>query len=410
VNAIAAVLPTPPAIPAAQPMIAVTAFEALLNQPPPALRDSAVLKLPVAAQAVAPDLSAPTLPQLPAIDTEVAAVTNGLPIDAGDAAKIARQRPADELPRAVVALSPKASRSAGKSAPEESREHERGEPPFLPTFTAPPVPPATTTTARPDAQAAWAPQIAENQPTSIDIATQPATTALQVQPAIDPAPKPATADLQRMAGVAERPVRFQDFAASRLFTTTAAANASPIAAQPATASPEAIIADIVTTRTLVSDNPAASIQTPIQPAPALSVSPAPSAEAAMHPPQLDLISDMAWIDQLARDISASAAGDGKLRFRLMPEFLGELDVALTHRQDAIDISMQAGSETAARIIAAEQPRMIEDLRQSGLRVGNFETTAGQQNQNPRQQSAQSHQPTSEQFKSHPSPKRNGRFA
>jgi flagellar hook-length control protein FliK len=101
---------------------------------------------------------------------------------------------------------------------------------------------------------------------------------------------------------------------------------------------------------------------------------------------LDLARDSQWIDQLARDIVAVAGQDGKLRFGLSPSNLGQLEVSVETKQDGVNIHMQASTEAAARIFAAEQPKLVEELRQSGVRVTNSDLLGGQQMQGQRDQS------------------------
>lgn len=102
--------------------------------------------------------------------------------------------------------------------------------------------------------------------------------------------------------------------------------------------------------------------------------------------QLDMARDGQWIDQLARDIVAVAGQDGKLRFGLSPSNLGQLEVSVETQQDGVNIHMQASTEAAARIFAAEQPKLVEELRQSGVRVTNSDLLGGQQMQGQRDQS------------------------
>lgn len=102
--------------------------------------------------------------------------------------------------------------------------------------------------------------------------------------------------------------------------------------------------------------------------------------------QLDLSNDGQWIDQLARDIVAVAGQDGKLRFGLSPSNLGQLEVSVETQQDGVNIQLQASTEAAARIFSAEQPKLIEELRQSGVRVANSDLLGGQQMQGQRDQS------------------------
>lgn len=101
---------------------------------------------------------------------------------------------------------------------------------------------------------------------------------------------------------------------------------------------------------------------------------------------LDLARDTQWIDQLARDIVAVAGQDGKLRFGLSPSNLGQLEVSVETQQDGVNIHMQASTEAAARIFAAEQPKLVEELRQSGVRVTNSDLLGGQQMQGQRDHS------------------------
>lgn len=102
--------------------------------------------------------------------------------------------------------------------------------------------------------------------------------------------------------------------------------------------------------------------------------------------QLDLARDTQWIDQLARDIVAVAGQDGKLRFGLSPSNLGQLEVSVETQQDGVNIQMQASTEAAARIFQTEQPKLVEELRQSGVRVTNSDLMGGQQMQGQRDQS------------------------
>lgn len=94
-------------------------------------------------------------------------------------------------------------------------------------------------------------------------------------------------------------------------------------------------------------------------------------------PLLDLTQNTQWIEALARDIAASATSDGKLSFRLIPEYLGKLDISLVGEADHVDVLIETQNDMTARIISTEQPRLIEELRLSGIRVGEFAMTAGQ---------------------------------
>lgn len=129
-----------------------------------------------------------------------------------------------------------------------------------------------------------------------------------------------------------------------------------------------------------------------------------------EPPTLDLFKDAQWLETLARDITASAARDGKLQFRLVPDFLGALDIGLAHENGSVDVHVETTTDAAAQIIAVEQPRLLEELRHSGLKLGSFDLNGGQQGGTQRQQ-----QPAVPAAVQHPTkdqtpPKRDGRFA
>lgn len=91
---------------------------------------------------------------------------------------------------------------------------------------------------------------------------------------------------------------------------------------------------------------------------------------------LDLVNDALWFDRLAREIVAVAATDGRLKFTLSPEMLGDLDIAISTQPDGVSIQLQTSTESAARIIAAEQPRLAEELRMSGVKLVNSDLMGG----------------------------------
>lgn len=99
-------------------------------------------------------------------------------------------------------------------------------------------------------------------------------------------------------------------------------------------------------------------------APAFAQAAAPVAERL-----LDMSSDDQWIGQLAADIAATKSETGDLSFRLMPRHLGRLDVAM--RMDdsgGVSLKLDTQHEATATIVTAAQPRLVEDLRQQGVRV------------------------------------------
>lgn len=89
---------------------------------------------------------------------------------------------------------------------------------------------------------------------------------------------------------------------------------------------------------------------------------------------LDLASDGAWIDQLAHDIAATKSDSGDISFRLMPRHLGRLDVAMLVGDEGVALKLDTQHEATATIVTAAQGRLVEDLRQQGVRVTGSEVT------------------------------------
>ncbi|WP_082660238.1 flagellar hook-length control protein FliK [Sphingopyxis sp. H050] len=120
---------------------------------------------------------------------------------------------------------------------------------------------------------------------------------------------------------------------------------------------------------------------------------APLAEAVRAVPvaerTLDLTSDDQWIAQLAADIAATKSDKGDISFRLMPRHLGRLDVSMLSGDQGVTVRLDTQHEATATIVSAAQPRLVEDLRQQGVRVADAQVThtpaeAGRQQQNPGQ--------------------------
>ena len=89
---------------------------------------------------------------------------------------------------------------------------------------------------------------------------------------------------------------------------------------------------------------------------------------------LDTDSDGAWIDQLARDIAATKSDSGDISFRLMPRHLGRLDVAMQMGDEGVSLKMDTRHEATATIVTAAQGRLVDELRQQGVRVAGAEVT------------------------------------
>ncbi len=99
-----------------------------------------------------------------------------------------------------------------------------------------------------------------------------------------------------------------------------------------------------------------------------------AAPAAIAERILDTDSDGAWIDQLARDIAATKSDSGDISFRLMPRHLGRLDVAMQMGDDGVALKMDTHHEATATIVTAAQGRLVDELRQQGVRVAGAEVT------------------------------------
>lgn len=108
---------------------------------------------------------------------------------------------------------------------------------------------------------------------------------------------------------------------------------------------------------------------------------------------LDMTSDDTWIGQLAADIAATKSRDGDISFRLTPRHLGRLDVAMQLGDEGVSLKLETQHEATATIVTAAQGRLIEDLRQQGVRVTGTEVTCtpdqtGRQSQGQGRASAQ----------------------
>jgi flagellar hook-length control protein FliK len=92
--------------------------------------------------------------------------------------------------------------------------------------------------------------------------------------------------------------------------------------------------------------------------------------------QLDLARDSRWLDALARDIVAVAETPDRLSFRLSPPQLGRLDVDLSSSDSGLSVRMNTSTEAAAQIVAAAQPRLIDELKSQGMRVAEAQVSTG----------------------------------
>ena len=153
--------------------------------------------------------------------------------------------------------------------------------------------------------------------------------------------------------------------------------AAPVAARPR---------DALQTLTLALAGAEAPVAKPVEAAPSMTVQFAQlalnggatltdvAAPALVAERVLDLDSDGAWIDQLAHDIAATKSDSGDISFRLMPRHLGRLDVAMQMGDEGVSLKMDTHHEATATIVTAAQARLVDELRQQGVRVAGAEVT------------------------------------
>jgi flagellar hook-length control protein FliK len=273
---------------------------------------------------------------------------------------------------------------AGGDAPvgTDASDARTAEPPVVTAVTADPAQstPAAAATAAAVAMAANAaptptgrpaktPETKEAPPRSTATATTRPTTAAKTAPTPDaPAVAPARPADKAVATAASKPAREEALAPTPARPVRAESPALPTAAaKPAADSaPVRPVADSGASMAVLFGQPAA----PGIVAPALAQAAAPVTERL-----LDMGSDDQWIAQLATDIAATKSESGDLSFRLMPRHLGRLDVAMKMDDSGgVSLKLDTQHEATATIVTAAQPRLVEDLRQQGVRVAEAQVT------------------------------------
>lgn len=96
--------------------------------------------------------------------------------------------------------------------------------------------------------------------------------------------------------------------------------------------------------------------------------------AAVPEHWLDMHTDDAWIEQLAKDIAAAKSATGDISFRLMPRHLGRLDVSMMQSEQGVSVHMDTQHEQTAAIVTAAQGRLVDELRHQGVRVAGADVT------------------------------------
>lgn len=108
-------------------------------------------------------------------------------------------------------------------------------------------------------------------------------------------------------------------------------------------------------------------QTPVVIAPPHLVELPVTPTADFVKPPLDMQND-AWVACLSKEILLAHENGAPLSFRLAPHFLGALQVGLTETANGLVIELRPSSAEAAAILAREEPRLAEELRQRGVSV------------------------------------------
>ncbi len=94
--------------------------------------------------------------------------------------------------------------------------------------------------------------------------------------------------------------------------------------------------------------------------------------------QLTVAKDGAWLDTLAREIAHSAGGGNNLHFKLNPQHLGALSVAIAHSDDGASIRLTADTDATRNLLVDNQPRLVAEARAQGLRISDTQVDVRQQ--------------------------------
>jgi flagellar hook-length control protein FliK len=262
--------------------------------------------------------------------------------ETGGEAGEASEADADTVKDAPVAATP----TAPVSLPAAADMHAAA----VPAPAAVAMTPRLAVAARPAAE-----RPADSKSVAADIApSQPVAARMPADKAAKG--EPAAATPHREEGAAPS-VQATAAAKPRELPAVAIAAAEPRAAKPAFDAGAAV--------TVLFNQPELQGATPL----AAAAKAAPVAERV-----IDMTSDDQWIAQLAADIAATKSDRGDISFRLVPRHLGRLDVSMLSGDDGVSLKLDTQHEATATIVSAAQPRLVEDLRQQGVRVAGAEVT------------------------------------
>lgn len=390
----ASVLPAPsgaaaaPAIPAmtvtpamaVTPMMTATPVTSAASEMPmtpvtPAV--AAVVAAVVVAPAAAGEISAPEI----TAEAPIAMTRDGAPATDADAAAASAAKLLIALNGSAAKPETKPLKALDTEAPTDGKAAaETGSVAAKPAETAAAPETLATTPAPPPAALSVAAAPAAAAVVAAVVVAAPGAAASQGKPvkASEPGKRPVADAAPTAATVATAPTadKPRSAEATRVAPEIETAIAAPAASKPR-AAPQAgpaVIAGEAGAAKPAEAAPAMTVQF-AQPTTA-GAAPLTSASAPVSIAErvLDLASDGAWIDQLAHDIAATKSDSGDISFRLMPRHLGRLDVAMLMGDEGVALKLDTQHEATATIVTAAQGRLVEDLRQQGVRVTGSEVT------------------------------------
>jgi flagellar hook-length control protein FliK len=90
--------------------------------------------------------------------------------------------------------------------------------------------------------------------------------------------------------------------------------------------------------------------------------------------QLRVAADTQWVQQIARDLTQLAGGEGRLQFRLNPDHLGQVSIDLAQGTGGASVLMIAETPEARDILSDARPQLVADARANGLALREAQVT------------------------------------
>jgi len=101
---------------------------------------------------------------------------------------------------------------------------------------------------------------------------------------------------------------------------------------------------------------------------------------------LTVARDGAWLDKLAHDIASAGSGND-LHFKLEPQNLGALSVAIRQGDDGASIRLTADNQTTRDMLVDAQPKLVAEARAQGLKVSDTQIDVRQDHNHSQNQSS-----------------------